>query len=59
MAGVGEVGRFWCGDPEQDRASSSFPWWARQQSYETAFPEKYLSLSKMLIHRVPTKIPTK
>jgi hypothetical protein len=31
---------------------------ARQQPYQTAFLDKFLSLSKMLIHRVPTKIPT-
>jgi hypothetical protein len=34
-------------------------WWARQQPYEVAFLEKFLSLSKMLVHRVPTEIPTK
>ena len=33
-------------------------WWARQQPYETIFLVKVLSLSKMLIHQVPTKIPT-
>ena len=33
-------------------------WWARQQPYEAAFLEKFLSLSKMLVHRVPTEIPT-
>ena len=33
-------------------------WCARQQPYEAAFLEKFLSLSKMLIHRVPTEIPT-
>jgi hypothetical protein len=30
----------------------------RQRPYETVFLEKFPSLTKMLIHRVPTKIPT-
>ena len=34
-------------------------WWARQRPYEATFLEGVPGLSKMLIQRVPTKIPTK
>jgi len=41
------------------RSPKGEAWWARQPSYEAAFLEGSLGLTKMLIQRVPTKMPTK
>jgi hypothetical protein len=39
--------------------ASYIKWWARQPPYEAAFLEGFLGFIKMLIQRVPTKMPTK
>jgi len=41
------------------RSPKGEAWWARQPPYEAAFLVGFLGFIKMLIQRVPTKIPTK
>jgi hypothetical protein len=41
------------------RSPQGEAWWARQPPYEAAFLVGFLGFIKMLIQRVPTKIPTK
>jgi hypothetical protein len=40
------------------RSPKGEAWWARQPPYEAAFLEGFLGFIKMLIQRVPTKMPT-
>ena len=41
------------------RSPKGEAWWARQPPYEAAFLEGFLGFIKMLIQRVPTKMPAK